>query len=86
MPIIALGVNIGWAARPRVSYHPSRFLFLDPAGRYASYLLDHDGLRYRARRNDGIHFTVEASEVLARRLAADLAREWGLATPQTGVR
>jgi hypothetical protein len=74
------------AAHPRVSYHPSRSLFLDDRGGYASYLLDREGVRYRARRNDGIHFTVEASEVLARRLAADLVREWDLAASPTGDR
>lgn len=67
------------ATQERVEFLPTRHLFTDSEGRYASDLpVDATGAPVPMRGSDGIHLSAQGARHLASHLYAEAAARWGL--------
>lgn len=63
---------------PRVTYVDAHRLFADSRGNYQQSFADETGTRHVMRAGDGIHFSVDGADYLAREIFGLLDREWGI--------
>lgn len=66
------------AGRPGVTYVPTWDLTTDEAGRYTPYARDASGRLRSIRTDDGMHFTMHGSMMIAAHVLAVMNRELGL--------
>jgi uncharacterized protein len=72
MEIIRAAVMAEAAKRPQVSYIDSYDLFRGPAGGYADYVIDEDGVARPMRANDGYHMNFDGYQRWARQVKQEI--------------